>query len=283
MRSTVTDSVVAFYPSPAGATESELALESWERLVAANPVLEQLDADAEALVVNRITEPAAVRDPADRPLLRAGRVDQVALGGDLRRVGDRAGRAGVLRADPRASGGGVVTLEQRPDRRAPARSSRSSGPPTSRSRPRRRCCFEAIATEPTGAAIQSIALTAQVMIDPARRGYDAGDAAAARPSCSVRRRRGRHPRAGCRGRGSRRPCPGSPARRGSRSRSRAPTTSRSRPPSTSTRSQDGEVPLTFHFNGNVFFHGADAPAAGDADLVDDVVAVPDAGRRRGGR
>jgi Family of unknown function (DUF5947) len=58
MRSTVTDSVVAFYPSPAGATESELALDSWERLVAANPVLEQLDADAEALVVNRMSEPA---------------------------------------------------------------------------------------------------------------------------------------------------------------------------------------------------------------------------------
>ena len=58
MRSTVTDSVVAFYPSPAGATESELALESWERLVAANPVLEQLDADAEALVVNRMAQPA---------------------------------------------------------------------------------------------------------------------------------------------------------------------------------------------------------------------------------
>ena len=52
------DSVVAFYPSPAGATESELSLDSWERLVAANPVLEQLDADAEALVVNRITQPA---------------------------------------------------------------------------------------------------------------------------------------------------------------------------------------------------------------------------------
>ena len=43
---------------PAGATESELALESWERLVACNPVLEQLEADAEALVVNRINEPA---------------------------------------------------------------------------------------------------------------------------------------------------------------------------------------------------------------------------------
>ncbi len=58
MRSTVTDSVVAFYPSPAGATESELALEAWEPLVRANPILEQLEPDAEALVVNRLAEPA---------------------------------------------------------------------------------------------------------------------------------------------------------------------------------------------------------------------------------
>jgi len=57
MRSTVTESVVAFYPSPAGATESELSLESWDALVASNPVLEHLDTDAEALVVNRLTEP----------------------------------------------------------------------------------------------------------------------------------------------------------------------------------------------------------------------------------
>jgi Family of unknown function (DUF5947) len=57
MRSTVTDSVVAFYPSPAGATESELSLEAWEALVADNPLLEQLEADAEALVVNRMSQP----------------------------------------------------------------------------------------------------------------------------------------------------------------------------------------------------------------------------------
>jgi hypothetical protein len=57
MRSTVTDSVVAFYPSPAGATESELNLESWAALVERNPMLEQLDTDAEALVVNRLAEP----------------------------------------------------------------------------------------------------------------------------------------------------------------------------------------------------------------------------------
>ncbi|MGI8712895.1 MAG: DUF5947 family protein [Solirubrobacteraceae bacterium] len=57
MRSTTTGTVVAFYPSPAGATESELALETWQALVDVNPVLEQLDADAEALVVNRMSKP----------------------------------------------------------------------------------------------------------------------------------------------------------------------------------------------------------------------------------
>ena len=57
MRSTVTDGVVAFYPSPAGATESELPLDAWAGLVAANPVLEQLESDAEALVVNRLADP----------------------------------------------------------------------------------------------------------------------------------------------------------------------------------------------------------------------------------
>lgn len=57
MHSTVTASVVAFYPSPAGATESELTLESWQSLVDANPVLEQLEPDAEALVVNRMSDP----------------------------------------------------------------------------------------------------------------------------------------------------------------------------------------------------------------------------------
>jgi len=58
MRSTVTDSVVAFYPSPAGATESELSLDSWQALERANPELERLESDAEALVVNRLSEPA---------------------------------------------------------------------------------------------------------------------------------------------------------------------------------------------------------------------------------
>jgi hypothetical protein len=42
---------VAFYPGPAGATESELPLGAWERIVAANPVLGLLTPDVEALLV----------------------------------------------------------------------------------------------------------------------------------------------------------------------------------------------------------------------------------------
>jgi Family of unknown function (DUF5947) len=48
--------MVGMYPSPAGATESELELSAWEELRELNPELESLEPDAEALVVNRITD-----------------------------------------------------------------------------------------------------------------------------------------------------------------------------------------------------------------------------------
>jgi Fe-S cluster biogenesis protein NfuA/nitrite reductase/ring-hydroxylating ferredoxin subunit len=53
LRSSVTGSVVALYPSPAGATESELELVAWDALREANPILERLEPDAEALIVDR--------------------------------------------------------------------------------------------------------------------------------------------------------------------------------------------------------------------------------------
>ena len=53
MRSSVSGGVVALYPSPAGATESELDLGAWDALCAANPILDRLEPDAEALVVDR--------------------------------------------------------------------------------------------------------------------------------------------------------------------------------------------------------------------------------------
>ncbi len=44
--------VVAFYPGPAGATESELSLDAWDRVVAAAPGLGTLRTDVEALLVH---------------------------------------------------------------------------------------------------------------------------------------------------------------------------------------------------------------------------------------
>lgn len=42
---------VAFYPSPAGATESELPLGAWDDIVAANPALATLSPDVEAILL----------------------------------------------------------------------------------------------------------------------------------------------------------------------------------------------------------------------------------------
>ena len=47
----VQDRTVAFYPGPAGATESELPLGAWDRVVEANPALASMKPDVEALIV----------------------------------------------------------------------------------------------------------------------------------------------------------------------------------------------------------------------------------------
>ncbi len=57
MYSTVTNCVVAMYPSPAGATESELHFESWARMCELNPVMSALEPDIEGLIVNRLSDP----------------------------------------------------------------------------------------------------------------------------------------------------------------------------------------------------------------------------------
>jgi hypothetical protein len=46
--------VVAFYPSPAGATEALVPPEAWQGLVEGNPVLGEFEPDVEALLVNRV-------------------------------------------------------------------------------------------------------------------------------------------------------------------------------------------------------------------------------------
>jgi hypothetical protein len=52
--STSTNSVMAFYPSPAGAMESALSLEGWDELVKNNPILNELEPDVEALLINHV-------------------------------------------------------------------------------------------------------------------------------------------------------------------------------------------------------------------------------------
>lgn len=47
--------VIVLYPSPIGATESELDLGAWDDLRQANPILSELEPDAEALLVCRTT------------------------------------------------------------------------------------------------------------------------------------------------------------------------------------------------------------------------------------
>jgi hypothetical protein len=48
--------VIAMYPSPAGATESLLALSAWDRFTAHNAALSDMQPDVEALLVNRMGE-----------------------------------------------------------------------------------------------------------------------------------------------------------------------------------------------------------------------------------
>jgi hypothetical protein len=55
-KNSVEDRVVAFYPSPAGATESLLPLDAWERLAEANPELADIESDVEALLVRAPAE-----------------------------------------------------------------------------------------------------------------------------------------------------------------------------------------------------------------------------------
>jgi hypothetical protein len=50
--------VLAMYPSPAGAIESLLSLESWSEIAAEHLALQKMEADVETFLVNRVKTPA---------------------------------------------------------------------------------------------------------------------------------------------------------------------------------------------------------------------------------
>ncbi len=75
MESSTAGCVVALYPSPGGATESELHFSSWSRMVELNPILADLEPDVEALIVNRLFDPPAYAiAPIDRCYALTGTV-----------------------------------------------------------------------------------------------------------------------------------------------------------------------------------------------------------------
>ena len=53
-KSTPQGKVIALYPSPAGPTESLLPLDTWTDIVEMNPVLQEMESDVMALLVNRV-------------------------------------------------------------------------------------------------------------------------------------------------------------------------------------------------------------------------------------
>jgi hypothetical protein len=73
VRSSAAGRTIAQYPSPAGVMESSLDLEYWDAIVAHNPLLNEFEPDVEALLVNRISQPAQYfRAPIDQCFRLAG-------------------------------------------------------------------------------------------------------------------------------------------------------------------------------------------------------------------
>jgi hypothetical protein len=106
-RSSATDGVVALYPSPAGATESELDLAAWALLEAGNPVLGSLATDAEALIVNRMSDPPQYAiAPIDRCYALVGLVKTrwVGISGGTELKDAIQGYFDALRRDAEAAG-----------------------------------------------------------------------------------------------------------------------------------------------------------------------------------
>ncbi|ABG96392.1 MULTISPECIES: DUF5947 family protein [Rhodococcus] len=83
-RNSLLAKTVAFYPGPAGATESELPLDAWDSVLAANPALGRLSADTEALLL-RVPEhgdPECYLVPIDACYQLVGELRQVWRGFD---------------------------------------------------------------------------------------------------------------------------------------------------------------------------------------------------------
>ena len=239
MHSSVTDCVVALYPSPAGATESELHFEAWGELRALNPVLERAGAGRRG--ADRQPPVRSARSTRSRRSTAA----TCSWGSIKSRWEGISGGAGV---DEAVAGFFDELRARRACRHDHAIASAADPGAPRRPSPRSRCSAPSRAPLRGGAdarlrparvragrpAVYTIALSV-AGDDRARAArLRRRDARAAGGAVRPARALGARPRAACCGRRSTCSCRPSPAPPRSACRSPAATTSSSRRPSTST-------------------------------------------------
>ncbi len=177
----------------------ELDLDAWDELEAANPELEGLEPDAEALIVNRLADPPAARDRSRSTSATGWSGLSRRLGGDLRRRRGRSGDRELLR---RAAGAATRHERSPPEATRQAPRLRPTAPEPEfeivsaepvRAPRRRRSGSTAAISDRSGPPVYTIALTALITIEPAKRTYDAGRRASDWWSCSASPSAGRRP------------------------------------------------------------------------------------------
>ena len=157
---------VAFYPGPAGATESELPLDAWTRIAEANPSLRMPRPDVEALLMRapdgRDGAPVCFLVPIDAA------TSWWAPSGSAWRGFDGGQEA---RAQPRCilRRGSRHEAPWRPDARARVHGSRHGGGAV---RGHAQSPGHAADRGATGETVHALALRVQVRIEPQRRRYD---------------------------------------------------------------------------------------------------------------
>ena len=154
------DRVVAFYPGPAGATESLLPLQTWQAIVLANPALTTLQPDVEALLVAPITRSAA----RSASWCRSTRATSS--------WGNCGGFGAASTAAPRRTPCSTRSFNGCGRRRDDSARLRRTRRPSRASRCGTDDHVSAGVTERSQAVVHALALRCQIRIEPQRRAYD---------------------------------------------------------------------------------------------------------------
>ncbi len=187
-----TGETVAFYPSPAGSTECELDLDAWATSSRPTRSSAELEPDAEAFIVNRMSDPPQyVIVPIDRCYEMVGAVkvawegisggDEVdqAIAAFFTRLQEehmteaRGLTAGPQAQVPAAGDNGGLTPQSPPDSAEPEFKVVSAEPVARSVEPA--LSFKGTITDASQRPVYLIALTAIVVVEPGKRSYAPGE------------------------------------------------------------------------------------------------------------